>query len=59
MQNTALAYQEDYGVRAPWLPSDEKQGQSASQRDPEEGKTATNPQTGQRIVKRNGQWVAL
>lgn len=27
--------------------------------DPEEGQTATNPQTGQRIVKRNGQWVPL
>lgn len=35
-----------------------QQSQAAPQVSPMEGKTAVNPQTGQRVVMRNGQWVA-
>jgi hypothetical protein len=58
MLNTAKAYEQDYGVKAPWMPEETSQQQPSQQQSFEEGQTATNPTTGERMIFRNGQWVA-
>ena len=48
-----------FGGNTPELPADQTQGRPAAEQDPLEGKTATNPETKQKVIRKSGQWVPI